>query len=149
MSIARAVRAHRCSIAAIVNETSRYALLVLLSSAVGLVAVLANRLTERVKIPVPLLVLVGAAVAVHTVPVVQPPPERVVERVITIALVLVLFDGGMHIGPSRFRAAAAPILSLGVVGTALTAAGAALVLHYGCGIGWFPAVLVATAVAPT
>lgn len=149
MSIARAVRAHRCSIAAIVNETSRYALLVLLSSAVGLVAVLANRLTERVKIPVPLLVLVGAAVAVHAVPVVQPPPERVVERVITIALVLVLFDGGMHIGPSRFRAAAAPILSLGVVGTALTAAGAALVLHYGCGIGWFPAVLVATAVAPT
>ncbi|OMC33525.1 hypothetical protein A5739_08450 [Mycobacterium colombiense] len=131
------------------NETFRYALLVLFSSALGLVAVLANRLTERVKIPVPLLVLVGAAVAVHAVPAVQPPSERIVERVITIALVLVLFDGGMHIGPSRFRAAAVPILSLGVVGTALTAAGAALVLHYLCGISWFPAVLVATAVAPT
>lgn len=140
-------RAHR--VAAVVNETVRYALLVLLSSAVGLVAVLANRLTERVKVPVPLLVLVGAAVAVHAVPAVQPPSERVVERVITIALVLVLFDGGMHIGPARFRAAAAPILSVGVVGTALTAAGAALVLHYVCGISWFPAVLVATAVAPT
>ncbi len=38
---------------------------------------------------------------------------------------------------------------MGVAGTALTAAGAALVLHYLCGIGWFPAVLVATAVAPT
>jgi cell volume regulation protein A len=132
-----------------VAETIRYALIVLFCSAVGLVAVLANRLTERVKIPVPLLVLVGAAVAVHSLAAVQPPSERAVERVITIALVLVLFDGGMHIGPSRFRAAAVPILSVGVVGTALTAAGAALIVHYVCGISWFPAVLVATAVAPT
>ncbi|MCV7032588.1 cation:proton antiporter domain-containing protein [Mycobacterium sherrisii] len=131
------------------NETLRYAALVLFCSAVGLAAVLANRLTERVKIPVPLLVLVGAALAVHALPGVQAPSELAVERVMTIALVLVLFDGGMHIGPSRFRAAAAPILSVGVVGTALTAAGAALIVHYVCGIGWFPAVLVATAVAPT
>src|ERR1700722_18661162 len=108
-----------------VNETARYALIVLFSSAVGLVAVLANRLTERVKIPVALLVLIGAAVVVHTVPAVQPLSEPTVERVITIALVLVLFDGGMHIGPSRFRAAVVPILSVGVVGTALTAAGGA------------------------
>lgn len=131
------------------NETARYALIVLFSSAVGLIAVLANRLTERVKIPVPLLVLVGAALAVHAVPVVQPPSERTVERVLTIALVLVLFDGGMHIGPARFRAAAAPILSVGVLGTAFTAGGAALMLHYACGINWYAAVLVATAVAPT
>ncbi|MBV8787185.1 MAG: cation:proton antiporter [Mycobacterium sp.] len=131
------------------NETLRYALIVLFSSAVGLVAVLANRLTERIKIPVALLVLVGAAVVVHAVPAVQPLSEPTVERVITIALVLVLFDGGMHIGPSRFREAAVPILSVGVVGTALTAAGGAVMLHYGCGIDWFPAVLVATAVSPT
>lgn len=131
------------------NETARYALIVLFSSAVGLIAVLANRLTERVKIPVPLLVLVGAALAVHAVPAVQQPSERTVERVLTIALVLVLFDGGMHIGPARFRAAAGPILSVGVLGTALTAAGAALMLHYACGIDWYASVLVATAVAPT
>lgn len=131
------------------NETVRYALIILFCSAVGLVAVLANRLTERVKVPVALLVLIGAAVAVHTVPAVQPPSERTVERVLTIALVLVLFDGGMHIGPSRFRAAAVPILTVGVAGTGLTVAGAALMLHYVCGIGWFPAVLVATAVGPT
>jgi potassium/hydrogen antiporter len=132
-----------------VNETAHYALIVLFCSAVGLVAVLANRLTERVKIPVALLVLVGAAVVAHTMPAVQPPPERTVERVLTLALVLVLFDGGMHIGRARFRAAAAPILSVGVLGTFLTAAGAALLLHYACGIGWYAAVLVATAVAPT
>lgn len=131
------------------NDGLRFALIILFSSAVGLVAVLANRLTERVKVPVPLLVLVGTAAVVHSMPAVQPPSERIVQQVITVALVLVLFDGGMHIGPSRFRAAAAPILSVGVVGTALTAAGAALVLHYACGVSWFPAVLVATAIAPT
>jgi potassium/hydrogen antiporter len=132
-----------------VNETARYALIILVSSAVGLIAVLANRLTERVKVPVALLVLVGAALAVHVVPVVQVPSAQTVERVITLALVLVLFDGGMHIGQARFRAAMVPILSVGVVGTFLTAAGGALMLHYACGIGWYAAVLVATAVAPT
>ena len=131
------------------NDTARYALIILFASAVGLVAVLANRLTERVKVPVALLVVVGTAVAVNAVPALQPPSERTVERVITLALVLVLFDGGMHIGRSRFRAAVVPILSVGVVGTFLTAAGAALMLHYVCGIDWYLAVLVATAVAPT
>ncbi len=42
-----------------------------------------------------------------------------------------------------------PIVSVGVVGTFLTVGGAALVLHYVCGISWYLAVLVATAVAPT
>ena len=131
------------------NDATRYALMVLFASALGLVAVLANRLTERVKVPVALLVLVGAATAVNALPALHPPSERTVERVITIALVLVLFDGGMHIGRSRFRAAMVPILSVGVVGTFLTTAGAALMLHYACGINWYLAVLVATAVAPT
>ncbi|MGA3254264.1 MAG: sodium:proton exchanger, partial [Mycobacterium sp.] len=94
------------------NDTSRYALIILFVSAVGMVAVLANRLTERVKIPVPLLVLIGAAVAQNAVSALHPPPEQTVERVITVALVLVLFDGGMHIGWSRFRAAALPIVSV-------------------------------------
>jgi potassium/hydrogen antiporter len=132
-----------------VSETYLYALIVLFCGAIGVAAVLANRLTERVKIPVALLVLVGAAVTVHLVPAVQPPSERTVERVITVALVLVLFDGGMHIGPKRFRAAAVPILSVGVVGTGLVAAGAAVLLHLLCGFDWYVAVLVATAVAPT
>ena len=149
MLVACAVRTHLRPTGAIVNETFRYALIILFCSAVGLIAVLANRLTERVKVPVALLVLVGAAVAVHAVPTVQPPSEPTVERVITIALVLVLFDGGMHIGPARFRAAAVPILSVGVVGTGLVAAGAALLLHLLFGISWYVAVLVATAVAPT
>jgi potassium/hydrogen antiporter len=131
------------------NDTAHYALIILFASAVGLVAVLANRLTERVKIPVPLLVLAGAALAANAVPALQPPPEQTVERIITVALVLVLFDGGMHIGWSRFRSAAIPIVTVGVMGTFLTAAGAAAVLHVTCGLSWYLALLVATAIAPT
>ena len=73
--------------AAGVNDTARYALIILFASAVGLIAVLANRLTDRVKIPVPLLVLVGAAVAVNALPALHPPSEQTVQRVITVALV--------------------------------------------------------------
>ena len=95
------------------SDASHYAQIILFASAVGLVAVLANRLTERVKVPVALLVLVGAAVAVNALPALHPPSEQTVERILTVALVLVLFDGGMHIGLSRFRAAIFPILSVG------------------------------------
>ena len=106
------------------TDTEPFALLVLLTAAVGLVAVLSNRLTERVKIPSPALVLVGAAVAVKVIPALHAPPQPVVERLVTVALVCILFDGGMHIGWSRFRSAAVPIAVAGVLGTFLTVAAA-------------------------
>lgn len=131
------------------SETYHYGLIVLLAGAVGLVAIASNRLTERIKIPVPLLMLVGAAIAVAAVPSLHAPGYHTVERVVTLALVLILFDGGMHIGWSRFRAAAAPIVVVGVLGTFLTAAAGAVLLHGAFGLGWYVALLVATAVAPT
>jgi cell volume regulation protein A len=91
-----------------VNDTQRFALIVLLAAAVGLVAVLSNRLTERVKVPSPAIVLVGAAVAVKVVPALHAPPRQAVERVVTVALVFILFDGGMHIGWSRSGPRPAP-----------------------------------------
>jgi len=132
-----------------VTETAHYGLIILLTSAVGLVSVLSNRLTSRVKIPVPLLVLVGAALAVNVAPDLHAPPERTVERVVTVALVVILFEGGMHIGWSRLREAVAPTLVVGVLGTFLTTAAAALLLHLAFGFEWYVSVLVATAVAPT
>lgn len=131
------------------NEARHFALIVLLTAAVGLVAVLSNRLTERLKVPVPLLVLVAAAVAVKAIPDLNTPPEGTVERVLTVALIFILFDGGLHIGAARFRRAAGPIALVGVLGTFLTAAGGAVLLHLAFGIDWFLALLVATAIAPT
>ena len=131
------------------DEARHFALVVLVAASFGLVAVLSSRLTERVRVPAPLLVLVAAAVAVKAIPQLNAPPERVVEEIITVALVCILFDGGMHIGVARFRTAAGPILVVGVLGTFLTTAGGAVLLHVGFGVNWYVAVLVATAVAPT
>ncbi len=91
----------------------------------------------------------GAAVAVQIVPALQPGSEYTVEHVVTIALLCILFDGGMHIGWSRFRKAAAPIGVVGVLGTVLTVAAAAALIHYAFGLDWYVAVLVGTAVSPT
>jgi cell volume regulation protein A len=132
-----------------VTDAEPFALIVLLAAAVGLVVVLSNRLTERVKIPSPALVLVGAAVAVKVIPALHAPPRQAVERVVTIALACILFDGGMHIGWSRFRSAAVPITVVGVAGTLLTVAAAAAAMHLAFGLAWYVSVLVATAVAPT
>jgi cell volume regulation protein A len=132
-----------------VSDTEPFALIVLLTAAAGLVAVLSNRLTERVKIPSPALVLAGAAIAVQVIPALHAPPQLAVERVVTVALVCILFDGGMHIGWTRFRSAAAPIAVVGVLGTFLTVAAAAVLVHLAFGLAWYLALLVATAVAPT
>ncbi len=123
--------------------------MVLLAAAVGLVVVLSNRLTERVKVPSPALVLAGAAVAVKVVPALHEPPHLLVERVVTVALVCILFDGGMQIGWSRFRSAVVPVTVTGVAGTFGTVAGCALLAHAGFGLDWYASVLLATAVAPT
>jgi cell volume regulation protein A len=132
-----------------VSETERYALVVLLASVAALAALLLNRATERIRVPAPLLMLVGAAVAGKLVPALQISDVVTLERVVTIALALILFDGGMHIGWRRFRVVAAPIAFVGVVGTFLTAGAGTVLLHAGFGLDWYLAALVATAVAPT
>src|SRR3954451_1555932 len=131
------------------SDAQPFADVVLVGAVVGLLAVLSNRLTERIRVPAPLLVLVGAAVAVAAVPALHSPSERLVERLVTVALICILFSGGLHMGWSRFRVAAAPIAILGVLGTFLTVAAAAAFIHLAFGIDWFPALLVATAVSPT
>ena len=129
--------------------TEPFALLIVLTAAVGLIAVLSNRLTDRVKLPSPAFFLVGAAIAVKVIPALHGPPQQAVERVVTVALACILFDGGMSIGWARFRSAAAPIAVVGVLGTFLTVIAGALLVHFAFGLAWYVSLLVATAVAPT
>ena len=72
-----------------------------------------------------------------------------VEQVVTVALVLILFDGGMGIGARKLRKALGPVVLVGVVGTVLTAAALAVLAHLLFGIGWTVALLLGTALAPT
>ncbi len=131
------------------KESEAFGLLVLVTAGAGLLAVLSNRLGDRIKMPLAVVFLVGAALARLLVGDLHRPPDHVVERVVTIALLLVLFDGGRQIGWSRFREAAAPIAVVGVLGTFLTVAAAGLLIHLAFGLTWYLALLVATAVSPT
>jgi len=132
-----------------VEDVQPFGLLVLLVALVGLLAVLSNRLTDRLKVPTPALFLAGAAIAAASVPHLNAPPHRTVERLVTIALVVILFDGGLHLGWRRFRAAAAPIALVGVLGTFLTTLAVTVLAHLAFGLEWYVAALVGTAVAPT
>jgi potassium/hydrogen antiporter len=131
------------------SDMAEYALILALTSAVALGAVLVNRLTARLRVPAPIWMLVAAAVAVQLIPGMPRLPDAVVAQIVTVALVLILFDGGRHIGWSRLRPALVPIIVVGVLGTFLTAAGSGVLLHMGFGLAWYVALLVGTAVSPT
>lgn len=131
------------------DDVRSFAILTLVVAVVGLVAVLSNRLSERVHLPAPALFLAVAAVTEKVVSVLPAPPEKLVERVVTVALLCILFDGGLHLGWRRFRTAAAPITAIGVAGTFLTAAAAAALCHYAFGLNWYLSLLLGTAVSPT
>src|SRR5919206_2384442 len=109
------------------SETVHFGLVVLLVSGIVALAVFSNKLSERVPIPAPAIFLLATAAATHFWPRLGHQLSiRDVERVAVVALILILFDGGMRVGWTRFRAAAVPISVLGVVRTLATAGVVAL-----------------------
>ncbi len=131
------------------SGTETFGVAVLLAAVAGLAVLAASHLSERIKVPLPALVLVATAVAVKVVPGLNPLPQSTASQVVTVALVAVLFSGGMHIGRRRLRSAVSPIMVVGVVGTFGTAALAGVIMHLAFGLSWYVALLVGTAVAPT
>jgi cell volume regulation protein A len=109
-----------------------------------MVALLARTLSERFPIPAPALFLVAAAAAPVLVP-----DIHTVERIAVVALIVILFDGGMTIGWRRFRRAAGPIATLGILGTLATAAVMAVLSHYLFDFNWTTAWILGAALAPT
>ncbi|MEP6464187.1 MAG: cation:proton antiporter [Frankiaceae bacterium] len=131
------------------HDSLTFGLLVLCAAGAALLAVQSHTVAERIRVPAPALFLAAAALSVRFVPGLQEPPARVVERVVTVALLVILFDGGMGIGARRLRSAAPAVLGLGVLGTFATVAGASVLVHLVLGVSWYLSVLVATAIAPT
>ena len=122
---------------------------ILLIALIGTLAVLSNRFAERLRIPAPAIFLVGAAAAAEIWPRLGTVQVATVEKIVTVALAVILFDGGMHIGRRRFRSAAGATVWLGVAGTLVTAAALAFLARYAFGIDWRIAMLLGTALAPT
>jgi potassium/hydrogen antiporter len=132
------------------GEITHYGLAILIVSSIVAVAVLSNRVSEQVPIPAPAIFLLAAAITVHFWPSIGREISVLeVERVAVVALILILFDGGMRVGSKRFRAAAIPITVLGVVGTFTTAGLVALAGHYLFDFSWTGAGILGAALAPT
>jgi potassium/hydrogen antiporter len=132
------------------TELTDFATLLLIVTAAVALAVMSTTLTGRIPVPAPALFLVAAAVVSELWPrLYQEVPIRTVERIAVVALIVILFNGGMDIGWGRFRAAAGPILLLGVIGTFATAGLLAVFAHYALGFAWTPAGIIGAALAPT
>src|SRR4051794_19686399 len=131
------------------GDVQAFGLVVALVAAAASLAVLSSRLSDLIRVPAPAIFLVGAAVASNVVPSLGALPVEDVQRIVTVALVFILFDGGMQTGWRRFRSAAAPIVTVGVLGTLLTAVAVAWLAHAAFGFAWYAALLLGTALAPT
>jgi len=115
-----------------------------------LLALIATKLNERLPVPEPALFLLLAAIASDVFPELS---ERLsiqqVERIGVVALIVILFNGGTLVGSRRFRVAAVPIFSLGVLGTFATAGVIAVAAHYLFDFSWTIAGILGAALAPT
>ena len=128
--------------------TEQLGLIILVIGLAGTAAVLSNRLSARLRIPAPAFFLVAAAAVAELWPQ-SILPVRDVQKVVTVALAIILFDGGMHIGWRKFRSAAGAIVWTGIAGTLVTAAGTALAAHFVIGLDWRLSLLLGTAVSAT
>jgi potassium/hydrogen antiporter len=131
------------------NDTYEFGLILLAVAGAFLLAIGSSRLSAWIRVPAPAIFLIGAAIASDLVPRINHIPTQTVERLVTTALVVILFDGGMHIGWRRFRAQAGAIVWLGVAGTVATAGGIAVLAHVLFDLGWTESLLIGTAIAPT
>ena len=126
-----------------------FSIVVLVVAAVLLAGTFSSRLTSWLRMPAPALFLLVAALVALVLPELTPTARQIDERIVSVALALILFDGGMHIGWRRFRAAAGPIAWIGIAGTAVTAAAVAVVAHFLLGFEWQLALLLGAALSPT
>jgi len=120
-------------------------------AAIGLLVALASSgLSERTRIPAPAVFLVAAAVASDVFPSLgEALSIRHVERIGVVALIAILFNGGMQVGWRRLRPAVAPALTLGVVGTFATAGLIAVAAKFVLPVEWTTAAIIGAALAPT
>jgi cell volume regulation protein A len=132
------------------TEITDFGAIVLVVTGGFALAVLSTKLTERIPVPGPAIFLLAAAALSDLWPrAYEVVPIETVERIAVVALVVILFNGGIDLGLRSFRAAAGPILALGVLGTFATAGIVAAFAHYALGFEWILAGIAGAALAPT
>jgi potassium/hydrogen antiporter len=131
------------------HELARFGLIVFGVAAAGLCAVGSTRVAEWIRVPAGALFLLVAAVASDLFPGLSVLSTTSVERIASLALVVILFDGGLRSGWRRVRKAWVPVVSLGLLGTFAMAGLMAIAARYVLGFSWTTAGLIGAAVAPT
>jgi cell volume regulation protein A len=133
-----------------VTEITHFGLVIVIVAAIVGLAVFSHKVGEQVPIPAPAIFLLAAAAAAHlSTRLADELSILDVERIAVVALILILFDGGMRVGWKRFRVAAAPICVLGIAGTFATAGLIALTGRYLFDFSWTGAGILGAALAPT
>jgi cell volume regulation protein A len=131
------------------NDVLQFGLIVTVCAAAAALALAYNRISEIVRVPAPAVFLLVAAIASDLVPSLERIEATTVQRVVTVGLAVILFDGGMHIGRRKFRTVAGTVAWIGVLGTFVTAAALTLLVHYVFDFDWLLALLLGTALSPT
>ncbi|QEC49763.1 potassium/proton antiporter [Baekduia soli] len=132
------------------SELTDFALIVIVVAGASSLAIVSTQLGTWLPVPAPVIFLLAAAGAAAIVPGLRDDLSiRTVERVAVVALIVVLLNGGMDIGWRRFRASAVPIVSIGVLGTFITAGVMTLAAHWLLGLSWTASGVVGAALAPT
>jgi cell volume regulation protein A len=80
------------------GSVASFGAVVLTAAVVIIAAALFSRVSERLRIPAPAFFLLGAAAASNLFPKLASVSRTAVEDGVTVALALILFDGGMQIG---------------------------------------------------
>ncbi len=113
-------------------------------------ALVSTRVTARLRVPAPVVFLVAAAAISDAFPGLSDAVSiRDVERIGVVALIAILFDGGIQIGWRRARTSLRPVVLLGVAGTFLAAALGALAAQAILPVSWTTAAIIGAALAPT
>ena len=132
------------------SEIESFALVVTVVSAGLWLALSSTGLSARLRVPAPVVFLLAAAAISDIQPRLSEPVSiRDVERIGVVALIAILFDGGLDMGCRRLRPSFRPIAVLGVAGTFLTAALGTVAAQTILPVSWTTAAIVGAALAPT
>lgn len=123
---------------------------VLLAGTLLLVGVVASGYASRFRIPSLLMFLgLGMLVADDGLALVQFDDTRLAQNIASVALVIILFEGGLGTQPSAFRVAGVPAAFLATVGVAITAGVVAFVAWLALDVEATTALLLGSVVAST
>src|SRR4051794_2150385 len=113
-------------------------------------ALISTRLTSRLRVPAPVVFLIAAAAISDVFPSLSDPVStRAVERIGVVALIAILFDGGLQIGWRKAQPSLRPVAVLGIAGTFLTAARGTVAAQVILPVSWTTAAIIGAALAPT